>query len=160
MSECVFCDPNEVTESAKLRESKYFKLILDPFPVNFGHLLIIPDRHVQKVDELCNDEMQNLREMIKDAKATVEKHEEVRQQYSSILKAGNRKSEDMIKGVIEEEKAPDGFNIGINEGEEAGQTIEHLHTHVIPRYEGDVECPEGGIRNVIPEKADYTGEGE
>jgi diadenosine tetraphosphate (Ap4A) HIT family hydrolase len=160
MSECVFCNPDELTESTKLRKSKQFNLLLDPFPVNFGHLLIISERHVQKVDRLGNNEMQNLREMIKDAKEAVEKYEEVKEQYFSILKAGNRKSEEMIKGVIEEEKAPDGFNIGINEGEESGQTIEHLHIHVTPRYEGDIEFPEGGIRNVIPEKADYTGEDE
>lgn len=50
---------------------------------------------------------------------------------------------------------PDGFNIGINEGEAAGQTVEHLHIHIIPRYEGDVVCPRGGVRGVIPGRKEY-----
>ena len=50
---------------------------------------------------------------------------------------------------------PDGFNIGINEGEAAGQTVPHLHIHLIPRYEGDVVCPRGGVRGVIPDKKNY-----
>ena len=56
---------------------------------------------------------------------------------------------------IEKDFAPDGYNIGINDGAAAGQTVLHLHLHVIPRYEGDVEDPRGGIRHVIPAKADY-----
>ena len=52
---------------------------------------------------------------------------------------------------------PDGFNIGINEGEAAGRTVHHLHVHIIPRYAGDVPNPRGGIRNIIPEKGDYKG---
>ena len=57
--------------------------------------------------------------------------------------------------AIREVHAPHGYNIGINDGAAAGQTIDHLHLHVIPRYEGDVPDPRGGIRWVIPEKARY-----
>ena len=60
-----------------------------------------------------------------------------------------------MKARIEAEHAPAGYNMGINDGEAAGQTIHHLHLHVIPRYEGDVEDPRGGIRWVIPERARY-----
>jgi diadenosine tetraphosphate (Ap4A) HIT family hydrolase len=57
--------------------------------------------------------------------------------------------------IIEVEHSPTGYNIGINSGEVAGQTIPHLHVHVIPRYVGDVKDPRGGVRWVIPDKADY-----
>lgn len=61
------------------------------------------------------------------------------------------------RAVIEQAHRPDGYNIGINVGEAAGQTIFHLHVHIIPRYYGDVSMPRGGVRHVIPEKADYPG---
>lgn len=62
---------------------------------------------------------------------------------------------DLSKKLIEEEFSPDGYNIGINDGASAGQTVSHLHIHLIPRYAGDREDPRGGIRWIIPEKADY-----
>lgn len=61
----------------------------------------------------------------------------------------------IAKRLIEEKYKPDGYNIGVNEGEAAGQTIPHLHIHVIPRYKGDVENPRGGVRGVIPSKQNY-----
>lgn len=62
---------------------------------------------------------------------------------------------DKAKVVIEEKYQPDAFNIGINDGPAAGQTVPHLHLHLIPRYEGDVSDARGGVRWVIPAKADY-----
>jgi diadenosine tetraphosphate (Ap4A) HIT family hydrolase len=62
---------------------------------------------------------------------------------------------DSAKAVIEMDHRPDGYNIGINCGAAAGQTIFHLHVHLIPRYSGDVADPRGGVRRVIAEKADY-----
>lgn len=62
---------------------------------------------------------------------------------------------DKAKVAAEEEFAPDGFNVGINDGEAAGQTVLHLHVHLIPRYRGDLADPRGGVRWVLPEKADY-----
>lgn len=98
----------------------------DGFPVSEGHCLIIPKRHVSSIDELTDMELKDLYTVLHQTK---------------IL---------LIKTY-----QPDGFNIGINEGEAAGQTIEHLHIHLIPRYEGDVVCPRGGIRGVIPDKKEY-----
>jgi diadenosine tetraphosphate (Ap4A) HIT family hydrolase len=57
--------------------------------------------------------------------------------------------------MLEREFSPDGFNIGINDGEAAGQTVDHAHIHIIPRYTGDVNDPRGGIRWVLPERAKY-----
>ena len=59
------------------------------------------------------------------------------------------------KKLIDKKYKPDGYNIGINSGESAGQTVMHLHVHLIPRYKGDVENPRGGIRGIIPEKQNY-----
>lgn len=66
----------------------------------------------------------------------------------------------MAREVIEKEHGPDGFNIGINSGEAAGQTIFHLHVHLIPRYKGDQDDPRGGVRHVMPEKARYWDDPE
>jgi diadenosine tetraphosphate (Ap4A) HIT family hydrolase len=60
-----------------------------------------------------------------------------------------------IRNYIKIVRNPDGFNIGVNEGRAAGQTVPHLHIHVIPRYNGDMEDPRGGVRGVIPEKQKY-----
>jgi diadenosine tetraphosphate (Ap4A) HIT family hydrolase len=155
---CLFCKPNKLTKSAKIVETEKFKFILDPFPVNFGHILIIPKRHVKKIGGLNDEESKNLKNRVSQPETLVQENREtLRDQYFDILKTeGSEKSEEMIKTVIGNEDAPEGFNIGVNEGEAAGQTIDHLHIHVIPRYEGDVEDPKGGVRNVVPERADYT----
>ena len=99
---------------------------LDGFPVSEGHCLIIPKRHVGSIDELDDMELKDL--------------------YSVLHQT---------KVLLLETYLPDGFNIGINEGEAAGQTVPHLHIHLIPRYEGDVVCPRGGVRGVIPSKKEY-----
>ena len=64
--------------------------------------------------------------------------------------------DDVIDGLKEMDPAPDGFNVGWNTGAAAGQTVQHLHVHVIPRYAGDVDDPRGGVRHVIPAKGNYT----
>jgi len=62
---------------------------------------------------------------------------------------------DEAKEALDKEFSPDGYNIGINDGEAAGQTVMHLHVHLIPRYEGDMEDPRSGVRWIFPEKAKY-----
>ena len=100
--------------------------IWDGFPVSPGHVLLIPRRHVATWFDATIEEQQAL--------------------VSAI---------DAAKTAIELEHNPDGYNIGINSGEAAGQTVQHLHIHVIPRYMGDVDDPRGGVRQVLPEKAAY-----
>lgn len=98
----------------------------DLYPVSNGHLLVIPKRHFADYFE-CNAEEQNsLWGLVRECKTYLDK------KYS-----------------------PDGFNIGINVGPVAGQTVPHLHIHVIPRYAGDMPDPRGGVRGVIPEKQRY-----
>lgn len=62
---------------------------------------------------------------------------------------------DSVKQIVEERYHPDGYNIGVNVGEAAGQSIFHVHMHLIPRYQGDVPNPRGGVRGVIPDKQNY-----
>jgi len=98
----------------------------DGFPVSPGHALIVPKRHVADWFE-----------------ATAEEQAEL---WSAV---------EAVRKLIEQNHQPDGYNVGFNCGRAAGQTVFHLHLHVIPRYEGDMEDPRGGVRHVIPDKACY-----
>jgi len=107
-------------------ESELWVVVRDGFPVSPGHTLIIPKRHVSDYFEINEDEHRALQSVITIAKDDLDK-----------------------------ELNPDGYNIGINCGEVAGQTVFHLHIHLIPRFKGDRDNPKGGVRWVLPEKADY-----
>ncbi len=98
----------------------------DGFPVTPGHSLIIPKRHIVSFFEATNEEQRALLELL----------------------SGMRKH-------LLDHYNPDGFNIGINDGAMAGQTIMHLHIHLIPRYAGDTNDPRGGVRWIMPDKAPY-----
>jgi len=98
----------------------------DSYPVSKGHALIIPRRHVASFFETTEEERQAMLKLLDEAKAGLDK-----------------------------EFKPDGYNIGINGGAAAGQTVMHLHIHLIPRYAGDRADPRGGVRWIIPEKAAY-----
>ena len=101
--------------------------IRDGFPVTEGHTLIIPKRHVEDYFGMTKEEILACDELLKKVK------EELQVRYPDIA----------------------GFNIGMNAGEAAGQTIFHCHTHLVPRRVGDVEDPRGGIRHVIPDRGPY-----
>lgn len=103
----------------------------DGFPVNQGHTLIIPKHHVETLFEASREELEAINELIF----------VVRDRLDQLFK-------------------PDGYNIGVNVGQAAGQTIFHLHYHVIPRYVGDVEDPRGGIRRIKKSLVPYLAEGE
>jgi len=98
----------------------------DGFPVSPGHLLIIPKRHVGSFFETKGEERASLLSLIDEAKL-----------------------------AVDAEFHPDGYNIGINDRPAAGQTVPHLHIHLIPRYAGDSSDPRGGVRWVLPAKAKY-----
>ena len=99
----------------------------DRHPVNDGHFLVIPHRHFANYFDINDQE---------------------RDELWRLVEAGQK--------IVEEKHRPDGYNIGINVGHWAGQSIHHLHIHVIPRYQGDVENPKGGVRSVIPARRHYT----
>jgi diadenosine tetraphosphate (Ap4A) HIT family hydrolase len=106
--------------------SRYGVLVRDGLPISPGHTLIIPKRHIGSFFELEADEQAELLDLMRRARA-----------------------------AIEQEYHPQGYNVGINDGAAAGQTIPHLHIHLIPRHQGDRADPRGGVRWIIPEKADY-----
>jgi diadenosine tetraphosphate (Ap4A) HIT family hydrolase len=118
---CPFCN---ITNP--VLENEHTFAIYDKFPVNPGHLLFIPKRHVDSYFDLEDEEKKSV---------------------SSLLEEG--------KKLVDETYQPDGYNIGINVGEAAGQTIFHVHVHLIPRYTGDMDEPRGGVRGVIPSKRMY-----
>ena len=100
--------------------------IYDSFPVTPGHTLIIPKRHISSLFEATREEQAALFDLLS-----------------------------AMRQLLLKELNPAGFNIGINDGPAAGQTVMHLHIHLIPRYAGDTEDPRGGVRWVMPSKAPY-----
>ena len=113
------------------REEKVFEndlayVIRDAFPVSPGHMLIIPRRHISSYFQATSEEKNAMDSLLFSARE-----------------------------LLEKEYHPDGYNIGVNIGEAAGQSIMHLHIHLIPRYKGDMERPKGGVRGVIPHKRGY-----
>lgn len=101
-------------------------VIRDGYPVSPGHTLLIPKRHTGSFFDLSEQERSDLLTLL-----------------------------DRAKLALDEELHPHGYNIGINDGAAAGQTVLHLHVHLIPRFEGDLPDPRGGVRWVIPDKAKY-----
>ena len=110
-----------------IEENKFAFATLDSYPVSSQHCLIIPKRHVKDYFDLSEEEVLGCDQLIKKIKIKIENNDKT------------------IKG----------FNIGINSGKEAGQSIMHCHIHLIPRREGDVQNPQGGVRGVIPSKQHY-----
>lgn len=108
-----------------LRNDLVFALY-DAHPVTPGHMLLIPYRHVASFFDVTQAEHQALADLLSQAKS-----------------------------LLDETLAPDGYNLGVNIGDAAGQTVPHVHVHVIPRVVGDVEKPRGGVRGVIPSKQSY-----
>jgi diadenosine tetraphosphate (Ap4A) HIT family hydrolase len=139
---------------------------LDIHPVSPGHLLLIPKRHVARLADLRYDELMTLfglREVAEEYLRTRRVkifREDLRMKYQAIADARiSKNSPWFIKKALAHPrfgKKPDGFNHVVNEGEAAGQTVMHLHWHVIPRFKGDVEDPSGGGRYVIPQMGNYT----
>lgn len=100
--------------------------VYDVFPVSKGHMLIILKKHINNYFEADEDTKKQLWKLV-----------------------------DECKEMADKKYAPQGYNIGINCGEAAGQTVMHLHIHLIPRYSGDIKNPRGGVRGVIPDKRIY-----
>lgn len=110
----------------KLLESEIGFVIYDGFPVSEGHCLVVPHRVYANYFDSTEEEIVGLQALVVEAQK-----------------------------LLREKFSPDGFNVGINCGEAAGQTVPHMHIHVIPRYKNDMEDPRGGVRGVIPSKQKY-----
>ena len=110
----------------RLLENEVGFVIYDGYPVSKGHCLIVPHRVYSDYFESTNEEVIGLQKLVLETKK-----------------------------LLDEKFQPDGFNVGINSGETGGQTVPHVHIHLIPRYKGDMENPRGGVRGVIPSKQKY-----
>ena len=126
-------DPNNpclfcnVKESGVAHENDFAYASYDSYPVSDHHCLIIPKRHIKDYFDMTNDELIACNDLLQ-----------------------------MIKNeILEKDNTVKGFNIGTNAGKIAGQSILHCHIHLIPRREGDVDNPQGGVRSVIPNKQHY-----
>jgi ATP adenylyltransferase len=108
-------------------ESSTAVAIHDKFPVVEGHVLVFPRHHVLSIFELSDSELSDCFHLLK--------------------RVRNK--------IMEQDTSVTGFNVGINDGTDAGQTIMHCHIHLITRRKGDVEDPRGGVRNIIPGKGRY-----
>ncbi|WP_022670243.1 HIT family protein [Hippea alviniae] len=123
MNSCIFCKYEELNVILK---NELCYAIFDKYPVNKGHMLIIPYRHIESLFDATEKEIKAIFSLLKEAKA-----------------------------YLDGEFKPDGYNVGVNIGKYAGQTVMHLHVHLIPRYKGDIDNPTGGVRGVIPSKMRY-----
>jgi len=154
---CHFCSIAHVP-AEHIWENDFFFAMLDGFPVAPGHTLIIPRRHVFGLRDLSSQEWENFRPSLKEVMALLEKID-LKEKYEVFIeKAINPTQVWFCQRALEHPRMntqPDGFNHGVNEGPTAGQTVFHLHWHIIPRFEGDVADPRGGIRYVLPEMANY-----
>ena len=127
MSNTDDCPFCNIANSRIIAQNDLAVAVEDNFPVSPGHLLFAPHRHIASWFEATEEEQ------------------------VAIFKLINQVQEELL----EQGAKPSDYNIGINNGMAAGQTIMHLHVHLIPRYPGDVDDPRGGIRYVVPHKAKY-----
>ena len=128
MKDCLFCKVQEANYKKEIvKENDHFFATRDSFPVTELHTLIIPKRHIQSYFEMNQEEINSINQILN-------------QQRNEILSLDENIT---------------AFNIGINDGKDAGQSIHHLHVHLIPRRKGDMENPQGGVRGVIPAKQKY-----
>ena len=127
MDNCPFCNIEKTADKSRIvYQDDTWIAIYDNYPVSEGHVLLIPKRHVETFFNLNMVEFGSLGVTI-----------------------------GIVKMILDKKFHPDGYNIGANCGEAAGQTVMHCHIHIIPRYKGDMENPRGGVRGVIPEKQKY-----
>lgn len=126
MKECLFCDFNNPEANTLIAQNELAYARWDNIPASAGHAEVMLKRHVESYFDMTPDEVLAIHALAKHAKKE-----------------------------IDELHQPDGYTLGVNEGEAAGRTIHHVHFHLIPRYIGDVPNPRGGIRNIIPGKGDY-----
>jgi len=123
---CLFCDVRETRDVLAQKTLAY--VVADNFPVTEGHCLIIPKRHVKSYFQLTSGEVSACHRLL------VEMREKLTQEDATIM----------------------GFNIGVNDGKTAGQSVFHCHTHLIPRRKSDANNPQGGVRHIIPGRGYYS----
>ena len=125
MGDCLFCEWKDHKEKI-IFENELAFATYDGYAVSKGHMLFMTKRHIDNFFNTTPEEKNAIFELVNEAKK-----------------------------MLDEKYNPDGYNIGMNCGIAAGQSVMHIHVHLIPRYNGDVENPRGGVRGVIPQKQNY-----
>ena len=155
---CFFCDEFRNRENV-IYENGVFRARIDLFPVSPGHVEVLPKKHIISLLDLTKEDWVSLGTAITEAVHLVESIS-FRKIYTRLLENPiNDSAAIHYRKMLNHpgiNKKPDGWNYGVNDGETAGRTIPHLHVHIIPRFEGDVENPKGGIRNIIPGMGNYS----
>ncbi|QKT03535.1 HIT family protein [Ectothiorhodospiraceae bacterium 2226] len=156
---CYFCRVSAGLADPFIFENRSFVGVFDTHPVNPGHALMIPRRHVVSLFELDAAEQADYFDALHGIRQVIESTD-LAELYRNMLHREDLRDrpKDHIETVLELPflgSRPDAYTLGNNDGRAAGRSIDHLHVILLPRYQGDVEDPRGGIRNVIPERANY-----
>ena len=146
--DCVFCDGQDNT----FAEGELWRARWDLYPATPGHAEIVPRRHVALLEELNEHEIDEMMRFAREAMSVIR-----RSDLTGMYRILAERSDDHMR--VLQQKAmtslalhnspPDAFNLGINDGTIAGQSVPHLHLHLMPRWEGDMENPRGGVRNIF-----------
>lgn len=168
MTECLFC--REIYSEANNiffrdggeHEGSNVTLFVarwDHFPVTPGHAELLPISHVRHFRELNKDEFTRLAQNVVQVARIISNTDLVKLYEAMLKKPVNDKAESLIRAALEKirgfNRPPDGFNHGLNDGMAAGQTVPHVHYHLMPRWEGDVADPRGGVRNMFETGGNY-----
>ena len=157
MKDCIFCGSGYGRERMIYADSHFISLLCF-YPVSPGHTLVIPRRHVASFGQLSDLEWMALKPALEGSIAAVESYS-LRDFYTIWADTPfDAQSQGFCQDMLAHPalgRKPDAYNHGINDGTAAGQTIIHMHWHLIPRYTGDVADPVGGVRHLIPGMGNY-----
>ena len=157
MNDCFFCKVQHVPAHI-VWENEHLFFVLDDHPVSPGHGLLVPRRHVPSILDANDTEWQAYKLALP---LCIQALDQLDMQVVYADKLRSATSETMAwfcQRALSHQRLgtkPDGYNHGVNDGAAAGQTVDHLHWHIIPRYNGDMIDPRGGVRYVIPEMGNY-----
>ena len=152
VEQCVFCEEYGQGRNT-LAETDLWRARWDLYPATPGHVEILPKRHVQYLEQLSDDELNAMmwfaRYVMGQVRAT-----NLIGLYTALLPESTEKNQPLLSSALLAAqypgRQPDAFNFGLNDGPIAGQSVHHLHLHLMPRWEGDVADPKGGVRNLFP----------
>ena len=153
MSEqCVFCDEIAAGDNTITAYGPW-KARWDLYPVTPGHVEVLPTRHVQYIEQLAGGELTSMMVFARHVMAII-RRTDLAALYERTLADTNDQNRPLQEAALAATIArhgavPDAFNIGINDGPEAGQSVGHLHLHLMPRWQGDMPNPRGGVRNLF-----------
>lgn len=151
-SECLFCNEQAAGQNT-FHEDELFRARWDLIPLRPGHAEVVPKRHVQYFEELTDEELSRMLLFARDVLQIVKKVESYPGEYEALLADAVDFTRPYLEKAVEDSReivaSPAAFNHGLNDGPDAGQSVPHLHYHIIPRQHGDVENPRGGIRRMF-----------